>query len=403
MDILVIDDDKFSQKMIGKVFKQDFTAHFASSGAEGIEKANALLPEIIILDVEMPQMNGYEVCTTLKQAEKTRTIPIIFLSGCGTLRERLQGYEVGGDDYLVKPFESETLLAKAKVLVKYNQEKKELHEQYEVAQKTAQIAMSGSSELGLTVRFIEDSFFIHDYESLANNFFTFTDRLGLKTTVLFKTDDQPMFFSSTGPVVPLEAQLLEMIHDERRIYDFGCRSVFNFPQVSVLIKNMPIDDMERYGRIKDLLPVILGALNGKILALNTEKALQTQSEQLIIANDNIKNSLLSLTNSLQINQQEITNVMRKMFEELTMHVPYLGLEEDQEEYLLDLVENAVDKSVNLIETNNSTREVFGKVLNEMQIITARQNQLIDLIFQHKVEAEMSKGHDDDYVMDVELF
>lgn len=403
MKILIVDDDKFSQKIINNTFKNDFETHLASDGVEGIAKAKDLQPDLIILDVEMPGMNGYEVCDQLKNIESTQNIPVVFLSGCATLREKMQGYEVGGDDYLVKPFEPEALSAKIKVLLKYSDQHKELHQQYEAAQKTAHIAMTGSSELGLAMRFMEETFCIHDYEALANALFTMTDSLALKTTLMFITDDnQPVWFSSSGTVSPLETQLLTMMHNEKRIFDFGSRTVISFPNVSLLVKNMPLDDMERYGRIKDLLPIVLGAINGKILTLNTEVALKKQSVELTGANEKIKVSLTELSASLQQNQGEITTVMRNMLNDLGMHLPNLGLEVDQEEYILNRIEQAIVESMTLIDSTEVINDIFSQVIKEMHGLSEKQNIIINDIFNNEV-AQAEVGESNEYAMDVELF
>ena len=155
--ILVVDDDPFSRKLVQRAIAKQYTVEMAENGEEGLKKAEALKPDLILLDVEMPGMNGYEVCDRIKTTQSTRNIPVMFVSGHESVRERVQGFEVGGDDYVTKPFEKESLLAKINVLLKYRDKHNKLEKEVEEAQQTAYNAMSGSSELGLAVRFAEDS------------------------------------------------------------------------------------------------------------------------------------------------------------------------------------------------------------------------------------------------------
>ncbi len=79
IDILIIDDDKISQKIIIRALTDEFKTHTAGDGESGITMALELIPDLILLDVEMPGLNGYEVCDRLRNNEATRKIPIIFM------------------------------------------------------------------------------------------------------------------------------------------------------------------------------------------------------------------------------------------------------------------------------------------------------------------------------------
>ena len=115
--VLIVDDDRFAQKLIVRALLNQYDLRTANDGQEAIEVATEWLPAAILLDVQMPVKNGYEVCEILKGNPATAEIPIIFLSGNGSLREKLLGFELGAEDYLVKPFEADLLNAKVKLAV----------------------------------------------------------------------------------------------------------------------------------------------------------------------------------------------------------------------------------------------------------------------------------------------
>ncbi|MDR2367763.1 MAG: response regulator [Deltaproteobacteria bacterium] len=113
--ILIVDDDELIHKLLGAILqKAGFECLDALSGPEGIEKATNERPELVILDIMMPDMDGFEVMRALKSNPITSTIPVIFLSGKFHNREKAMARELGAADFMEKPFERSELLARVK-------------------------------------------------------------------------------------------------------------------------------------------------------------------------------------------------------------------------------------------------------------------------------------------------
>jgi len=108
--ILIIDDEKSNLMYLNSLLSPEFTLYMARDGAEAIERANVYLPDLILLDILMPGMDGFEVLSTLKNSEKTRNIPVIFVTGLSGDEDRIKGLELGAADYITKPFDDETVL-----------------------------------------------------------------------------------------------------------------------------------------------------------------------------------------------------------------------------------------------------------------------------------------------------
>jgi len=120
--ILVAEDERDIRELI--VFSlqlQEYDITDVPNGAEAVEQANKLKPDLILMDVRMPKMTGYDACKTLKSQAATKDIPIIFLSAKGQDTEIQQGKDLGAEEYLLKPFAPDELLDKvADILKKYN-------------------------------------------------------------------------------------------------------------------------------------------------------------------------------------------------------------------------------------------------------------------------------------------
>jgi len=262
--VLAIDDDKFVHKIIEDALAESCKLIRAKNGDEGLRLALKYQPDIILLDVEMPGMNGFEVCELLKKSPETLETPVMFLSSRSDISERMRGYNSGAADYIVKPFNKEELLARINVLDEYRQVSQRLKQDMEQAQITAEIAMTDSGDMGRIMRYVGQSYHAHDLESLSNFFFEFFIPLQLEVAVAFWHQQGEVFKSAEGAIQPIEQELLEQNREGNRFVDFGRRTIINYPKVSLLIKNMPTDDPGMYGRYKDLLPHILEATNAKI-------------------------------------------------------------------------------------------------------------------------------------------
>jgi CheY-like chemotaxis protein len=108
--ILVAEDERDIRELIAFTLRLGgFEVEEATNGMEAVEKARKVRPDLIIMDVRMPKMTGYEACQELKETDETRDIPVVFLSAKGQETEIKHGMELGAVDYILKPFEAEQL------------------------------------------------------------------------------------------------------------------------------------------------------------------------------------------------------------------------------------------------------------------------------------------------------
>jgi pilus assembly protein CpaE len=117
--ILVVDDSAMNLKVVSaSLAPAGYELVTAQNGREALERAETVQPDLIILDVQMPEMNGYEVCRRLRRNPAFSTRPILMLTANNSLEERVHGLEAGADDYMSKPFETVELQARVKALLR---------------------------------------------------------------------------------------------------------------------------------------------------------------------------------------------------------------------------------------------------------------------------------------------
>ena len=134
-NILVVDDTPQTlQLLVGILSGANYTVRPADSGALALASVLAYPPELVLLDVNMPEMSGFEVCRQLKQNPATQAIPVVFLSGLTDLDDRVQGFQLGAVDFVAKPFQRDELLARVSTHLQLARLQKDLTS--EVAKQT---------------------------------------------------------------------------------------------------------------------------------------------------------------------------------------------------------------------------------------------------------------------------
>jgi len=116
--ILVVDDDPMNREIIDLILGETFILKEAETGENALEALKEFHPDLILLDIMLPGIDGYEVCRRIRKDPKYQFIKIILISGKAMVEERLEGYNAGADDYITKPFVDEELDAKTKVYLR---------------------------------------------------------------------------------------------------------------------------------------------------------------------------------------------------------------------------------------------------------------------------------------------
>jgi DNA-binding response OmpR family regulator len=397
--LLIVEDDKIAAKLLISKLVHDFQLELKDNGAQAIAWASTEQPDIILLDIELPDMTGYEICDHLKRQPSTAHIPICFFSSRESLREKMIGYESGADDYLIKSTPMDEVKIRLNVLARRHEGEIAKTQQISVAAEVAKEALTSTSEMGQAMQFIEYCMAATSYEQISKHFFKLAAGLDVKTILLMETPIGFDCFSSEGVVKPLERELIARLKTEKRFTDFGTRTQINYPKIALLIKNMPIEDRERYGRYKDLFPAVLGAMNAKIQSLESKFMMKDQLSSLGTSFEEINTSLNELSSNIEKNQQKSIQLMRKLLHELTNELPSMGLEEDQEVFLLDKIDRSIEEASGNMDIQQDVQIVFQHILHKLQNLIS---EFRDANNRYDDQSANQLGEEED-ITSVELF
>ncbi len=146
--ILMVDDNPINLQIMGNLLEGIYKTAIAKNGFKALEVAAKIQPDLILLDIMMPEMDGFEMCAKLKESSKTREIPVIFLTARTEIDDVIRGFELGAVDYVTKPFEKEELLVRVRTHLKLKQTEKALKQaldENKAARKAAENANQAKS------------------------------------------------------------------------------------------------------------------------------------------------------------------------------------------------------------------------------------------------------------------
>lgn len=335
----------------------------AENGRQALARVQAS-PEqidIILTDIVMPEMDGYTLCGALKAAPETGEIPVIFVSQLSSLEEKMKGFEVGADDYITKPISPEELGLKITRLLKLRMENRALSQRLSESNEVAMQAMTYSSDLGHILEFYKQALNAADFDEIAARLFEVTGGYGLKCSLQIHTPERQLNFGSQGVVSPLEANVIELSRGKGRFFDFGHRTLINYDAFALLVKNMPSDDAQRYGMLKDSLGALCNAVEARVTSLLQERAAERKAR--------IVNAVLGMMAEVQAMfgqvQQDNLEVITDMIDDMDDAMMDLGLTDAQEELIRDILVSGRERSNQAFASGEKLYDKFAQVQREL--------------------------------------
>ncbi|AYM87584.1 response regulator [Pseudoalteromonas agarivorans] len=367
--ILAVDDEPFNLEIIEEILEDlDFELQVATSGPECLAMVEGHMPQVILLDVSMPQMNGYEVCKALKANPNTAHIIVMFVSARGTVEERMEGYSVGAEDYIVKPFGHDELKSKLKNLNQVLIEKQSLEKQVEDATSTAFNAMANSSEMGQIVNYIENIGFINNPQDLGKALIDCLQTFDLQSNVEFRHGDTIEHFALSGVCSPIVIELFDMLKNKGRLHEFSHRILVNYEMISLLILNMSDHDPDKHGRIRDHVCFIVSVTEQQLRAIMTKQMLESQQQKLNDVASTVHSKFHGLIGLLNENRESNEKVFKQLQEDLEVRIPTMGLDEDQEVFIYKKVDETIQNSIAREESVKQVKAAFTEIEQDLSLL-----------------------------------
>ncbi|MBU2038255.1 MAG: response regulator [Gammaproteobacteria bacterium] len=369
--IYIVDDAADNRLLLRSLLEDKYRISEAESGEQCLSMLEQEEPDLILLDINMPGISGYHTCLTIRKTARSATIPVIFVSARDSAEERLAGFEAGADDYLTKPIDGTLLLEKIEFHLQRCLSRKQAIAQSHEAMNVAMEAMTSSSELGQIIHFVKEVQAIQKGSALAVAIMTVAAQFGLNCCVLIDEAEPVLLGCTAGS---MEAKVLMKFRNvDQRITHLGVRTVIHSGMVIILIKNMPLDDEARYGRLKDHLAVLADIANGRAQSIAAESNLSQQRTQFLrdliaLAEDNIRLT----SDDINAYTESVTSTVSDMVIRLEGMLFSLGLEEDQEKKLMKLANQTTARLDDMAGKAKDMDGNLSKILEALYDLLAQQ-------------------------------
>ncbi|WP_419811752.1 response regulator [Bacterioplanoides sp.] len=324
-------------------------ALFRIDGLEDLPPDPQEFHVVIINAASMGMSHAIQHCQALKQQSTYLDCPVIVLADRGELTDRMDALDAGFDDFICRDSIWE-LKARVERVIFNQLANAQLKTQLQQANEMAFIAMSGTSDLGVNIQFLLDANTCSNLDELGMRLFKALQSYGLSCSLQMRSEHGVKNMEANGMAKAMESVLLDECKEQGRYVDFGHRSIMNYENVSLLVKNMPVDDPNKYGAIKDNVFSLLQGTHARMAALDNQKNLELEGT-LVKQMTTQMNALMGhVDHSYQEVMRKIADVVETMAEGMENSVHFLGLDENQEQEIQKIMETGI------LDTNKTFNE-----------------------------------------------
>ena len=329
---------------------QDFDTYDAKASIDCLQALDAGEHKLVLIDISVvTQVIAFDLCRNIRARSD---VPVILVTAEESKVERLQSYDCGADDYLALEHLSAELNTRLERLIINKIANDQLKDQLAQANEMAFVAMTDTSDLGVNIHFMLDANNCGNLDELGMCLFQALKNYGLNCSLQMRSGYDQKDMEANGMAKALESRLLYEMRGEGRYVDFSHRSIMNYNRVSLLVKNMPIDNERKYGAIKDNVFSLLQGVDARIQALDNLRALQTEKQLVHDMVEDMKAVMASVDEKYQVVMRDIASVVEEMADGIEHSIQFLGMDEHQERALQRMIVKGI----------NATTEIFAQGL-----------------------------------------
>lgn len=330
--LLIVEDDYAMRDLYFHLFNDDYDVSFAEDGQSALNQYSSLNPEVVLLDIGLPDKSGLDVCQEIRALDQSSTSSIMCVSGYDQDEDVLKAYKVGADDYTTKPFNPNVLQAKVESLVQFQKQRAELLIDNKASEQVAFQSMLEASNYGEVIQFFKSTVAKDNIDELIKTFFNLMSSLQLCSSIQIRSDKTISLRSADAICSPIEERLFGLLKNNGRIFSFNGRTLINDEHVSILIKKTPEDEVIK-GRVNDILCVIIELMEEKVRDIERRQQLARARTKV----NSIGNSLSSRLAVIEEGAAGKLDSASNLVTQLERGFDFFDLTQEQEEFFQSLL------------------------------------------------------------------
>lgn len=373
--VLIADDDDVTLEMLDAALQDRHKVTTARSGHQALDLTRTQGFDLVLLDVDMPGMDGYATCQALKSSPHTADLPVIFLSAKVNIEERLRGYRVGAQDYLTKPFEVPELTAKIALAVAQRERNRQLHGQIKAAMNTAQTSATRADDVAVVLALQRHLRDCATYQDMMSAFFIALDKVGFEGCLRLTGRQGVLSGTSGAECSALEHSILDHLENLKgpSVVAVGDNTCFRFGPVLMLIRHLPLtpstcdghaDEVDRLCRVKNNIALMAEGLLSRMRSLDveTEKAALEEARQTVTLT---RDALVDISAQQHADQMHMGQVFQRMNHEIEQSFIHLGLTEQQEEHLSGTLQRYINEALAIFDHSHEVESHLNRLISRL--------------------------------------
>lgn len=366
--VFAVDDDPFVLDVIRGILEPDCTVEIFTGVDDCLQRLEIGKPDMFLLDVRMPGTDGYTFCRRIKDDAGLCRIPVTFISSDDTIDARLSGYDAGGEDFIIKPFQPEEIRRKVRVAQQIANSKRSLQMQADDAELLSSLVMASMDEYAILVQFMRKLITLNSDQEIAAGMLDLLQRYKLEGVVQTRISGRTATLSAQGGNLPLETSVVDHVRGMGRIFEFRTRSVHNFERLTLMINNMPLHDPEFCGRLRDHLCIAVECADSRLKAIETEETNRRNQAGIRAAIERISASTANARNAYLRDRAACAELVMRLEQGFSRVFAHIEMSNSDELTLTELVNNFSDNLFELLDGGEETHQAMedlGKQLKQL--------------------------------------